>query len=173
MHCPFVMMQTLFFLSAIWTLFTLEEDRSLHVFLLHVGSQSIRSPVEETTHSANELRLAPMTTIHVDNQVLSRVETLSTEDTDESLTVSSFVVDQRQEPFKPHIAEGKTTDKLVVIDVRCSLMQCLKKSQLRRFLRTGFCLVRMLFLAVIDQDHQPHKGLVTHIAFETTQTISF
>ena len=53
MHCPFVMMQTLFFLSAIWTLFTLEEDRSLHVFLLHVGSQSIRSPVEVENNRIN------------------------------------------------------------------------------------------------------------------------
>ena len=53
MHCPFVMMQTLFFLSAIWTLFTLEEDRSLHVFLLHVDSQSIRSPVEVENNRIN------------------------------------------------------------------------------------------------------------------------
>ena len=55
MHCPLVIVQALFFLSVIRTLFTLEEHSTLHVLLLHMSLQTIRSSVEETTHSADEL----------------------------------------------------------------------------------------------------------------------
>ena len=55
MHCPLVIVQALFFLSVIRTLFTLEEHSTLHMLLLHMSLQTIRSSVEETTHSADEL----------------------------------------------------------------------------------------------------------------------
>ena len=65
MYCPFVVVKALFFLRVVRTLFTLEEDGPLHMFLLHMCFQAVPSPVEETTHSADELRLAPMFAIHV------------------------------------------------------------------------------------------------------------
>ena len=54
-HCPLVMVQALFYPSVIRTLFTLEKHSPLHVLLLHMSLQSIRSSIEETTHSADKL----------------------------------------------------------------------------------------------------------------------
>ena len=36
MYCPFVVVKALFFLRVVRTLFTLEEDSPLHMFLLHM-----------------------------------------------------------------------------------------------------------------------------------------
>ena len=70
MHCPLMIMQALFFLSVIRTLLTLEEHGALHMLLLHMSLQTIRSSIEETTHSADKLGLAPMFAVHMTDQAL-------------------------------------------------------------------------------------------------------